>query len=180
MKEMAIWTILAALLVLPGCFEVDVTFSRSKRGTVDGDPILNKAKTTVTGELLDPVTVDDPEKASQLASARLEALFVEVTDDALDSVWDRDELLFIYRVDAYVEPLDPASDLPRVLIAWYDIDEQEPEDPTLIEFEVDGDVEFIGYLKQGCRVVFESITLVPHDDVSIKVTAEFGGTHEVL
>jgi hypothetical protein len=180
MKEMAALTILSALLVLPGCFEVDVSFSRSKRGTVDGDPILNKAKATITGELLDPVTVDEPDKASQLASARLENLFVEVTDDAVDGVWDRDDLLFVYRVDAWVEPLEPDSDLPRILIAWYDIEEHEPVDPTLIEFEVDGSVEFIPYLKQGCRVVFESVTLIPHDDVSIRVTAEFGGTHEVL
>jgi len=159
---------------------VDVDFSRSKRATVEGNPILNKAKATLTGELLDPVKVDDTEKAQQLSSARLDTLFVEVTDEAIDGVWDRDDLLFIRRVDAYVEPLDPDSDLPRVLVAWFDDEEHEVEDPQFIDFEVDGDVELISYLKQGCRVVFESVTLIPHDDVSIRVTAEFAGLHEVL
>jgi hypothetical protein len=155
----------AGLFILAGCFEVEVPITRTRTGIVEGNPTLHAAHAVAYSALVDPITIHEPDKVRKLDSLRLDSVVIVATDAAAPA-GDQDELRFIQSIDLFVEPQDPASALPRKLVARY-------------LPEVDS-VNFKHYVREGCRLVLESAIRIPPDDVGIRVEAEFLGIHEVL
>jgi hypothetical protein len=170
----------AGLFILAGCFEVEVPITRTRTGIVEGNPTLHAAHAVAYSALVDPITIHEPDKVRKLDSLRLDSVVIVATDAAAPA-GDQDELRFIQSIDLFVEPQDPASALPRKLVARYLPEEAgELAAPDLLYLEVVDSVNFKHYVREGCRLVLESAIRIPPDDVGIRVEAEFLGIHEVL
>jgi len=181
MKASLIAAMLGAVMVLTGCIETDIDISKtSKTKYIEGNELLSLVKTKLFGDLIEPIMVKRDSRASQLASARISSLTIEVTEDSLDGEGDEDDLLFVESVRVFIMPRDEDSDLPRRLIGWYEKEEADLEDPMVLSFQVNGDVDLLPYFEEGLQLVFDAVAFVPSDDVSIKAHADFVGVYEVL
>jgi hypothetical protein len=169
---------LVLVILLASC-NVDVTLTRIKTGTVEGDETLHKVGVTLHQELLNPIEVHKPHKARKLDTINVDHVTLSRTTDELPE-GDHDDLLFIRELKIVVEPVDSTSYLIRRKIAWYNRDEAATPDPYEINLEIDPDINVRPYILQGCRFILNSVYEIPEDDISISIEAVFIGIHNAI
>ncbi len=175
--------ILTALSVLSlgGCFDVELEVPViTQVATIEGNEILHKANAKLHGEILEPAQVGKnfgfSEKISQVRLAEFE---VRVTSDSVESATDVDDLAFVESMVIFARSQDPDSGLDEIAVAWYYADETDGDDPEILRFEVDNELDITPYLNDGFELFSKSVSHIPGDDVSVEGYAVFTAVPEL-
>ena len=181
MTNVALVLTAMSILSLSGCFEVQLEVPViTQVATIEGNEILNQANAKLHGEILEPALVGKnfglSDKISQVRLAEFE---IRVTDDALGSDTDVDDLQFVESMVIFARSQDPDSGLDEVAVAWYYAEETDGSDPEILRFEVDSELDITPYLTDGFELFSKSVSRIPVDDVSVEGLAVFTAIPEL-
>jgi len=153
-------------------FEVPVA---TQIATVAGNQVLYEAKAKLTSEFMEPIKLEKNLGVTdqKVAAAYLAEFRLQVTEDSQESPDDDDTLEFVEKMVIYVRSSNPESRLKEHAVAWYYKDENEGDDPLVLEFEVDAEFELTDYMVEGFELFSHSVSGVPGDDVSVEGMAVF-------
>ena len=162
--------LLCTLVAAPACGLTTVDVDQPiEEQHLDGDPLGGLLggifATPIEVELRSQLEAQDtwPAKRVTITSMALEITATDVADG------DTDDWSFLDHVEVVIGPTAEASALPEVVLATGD----DPGATTTFTFEVDGSIDLVPYLEQGCHITSTSTGTAPPDDVSFDGLARF-------
>ena len=140
---------------------------------VEGNEALYQTKAKLNKELLEPMQVTLGYEDQDVDEVRLKNFQVELTPDAVDGPDDEDDLQFVDSMVLYVRSANPQAGLKERAIAWYYKDEAPGDDPGVLLFEVDDQIDLTPYVDDGLELFSKSMSGAPLDNVSFRTRAIF-------